>query len=252
MLDVNELDKSTFLREDIVIYQKKNGFRFGTDTFLLADFVKCHSGEKFIDLGTGSGIIPVLLLKKYRTVFGVAIDVLEECVELARLNARENKVIERLELVCLNVKDVKKFFKPEKFDVVVTNPPFKEYFRGFINPDNAKAVAKHEIEGTLKDFIEAAAFLLRCKGRFYMVCPVERFADALCFCRQNFLEPKTVRFIQPFPGDEANLFLLEARKRGGKGLKVLPPLIIYRDKGSRIYTEELMDKYRNFFENGEA
>ncbi|SNR71863.1 tRNA1(Val) (adenine(37)-N6)-methyltransferase [Desulfurobacterium atlanticum] len=247
MIDANELDKSTFLKEDIVIYQKKKGFRFGTDTFLLADFVKCHSGEKFIDLGTGSGIIPVLLLKRFQSLVGVALDVLPECVELSRLNAEVNGVSEKLKVICLNVKDVKKTFKPETFDVAITNPPFKECFRGFINPDNMKAIARHEIEGTLKDFIDAAAYLLRCKGRFYMVCPVERFADALCFCRQNFLEPKTVRFVQPFPDENANLFLLEARKRGGKGLKVLPPLVIYRNRESRVYTDEMVEKYRNFF-----
>jgi len=252
VFDLNELDKSTFLKNDLIVYQRKNGFRFGTDTFLLADFVNCYSGERFADLGTGSGIIPVLLLKKYLSITGVAVDVLKECIDIAALNGKENGISERLRFFCLNVKDVKKEFKSESFDFVVTNPPFKECFRGFVNPDNAKAIARHEIEGTLKDFIDAASYLLRCKGRFYMVCPVERFADALCFCRQNFLEPKRVRFIQPFPEAGANLFLLEARKRAGKGLKVLPPLIIYKDKVSKVYTEEMIEKYKNFFSNEKA
>ncbi|OMH40619.1 tRNA1(Val) (adenine(37)-N6)-methyltransferase [Desulfurobacterium indicum] len=249
MFDIKELDRTTFLKESLVIYQKRKGFRFGTDTFLLADFVRCQSGEHFIDLGTGSGVIPLLLLEKYENVTGAAIDVVKECVELARLNAEVNGFSDRLDVFCINVKNVRSCFPSEKFDVVVTNPPFKEVKRGLINPDNYKAIARHEIEGTLKDFIEAAAYLLRWKGRFYLVCPVERFVDTIFFCRSKNLEPKRLRFIQPSRDEKANLFLLEARKGGGKGIEVLPSLIIYEDKKNRVYTPEMRRKYEAFFED---
>ncbi|WP_457568059.1 tRNA1(Val) (adenine(37)-N6)-methyltransferase [Desulfurobacterium sp.] len=248
MIDIKELDRTTFLRESLVIYQKKKGFRFGTDTFLLADFVRCQPGERFIDLGTGSGVIPLLLLEKYDSVTGAAVDVVKECAELAKLNAEVNGCADRLDVFCINVKDVRSCFSAEKFDVVITNPPFKEVKRGLINPDNYKAIARHEIEGTLKDFVEAAAYLLKWKGRFYIVCPVERFVDTVAFCRDKNLEPKRLRFIQPSVEEKANLFLLEARKGGGKGIEILPPLIIYRDKKRKLYTEEMKRKYETFFE----
>ncbi|WP_456464959.1 tRNA1(Val) (adenine(37)-N6)-methyltransferase [Desulfurobacterium sp.] len=249
MIDISGLDRTTFLKESLVIYQKRRGFRFGTDTFLLADFVRCHPGERFIDLGTGSGVIPLLLLEKYEDITGAAVDVVKEYVELTKLNAEVNGFTNKLDVFCLNVKDVRSCFPAERFDVVVTNPPFKEVRRGLINPDNYKAIARHEIEGTLKDFIEAAAYLLKWKGRFYLVCPVERFVDTIFFCRSKNLEPKRIRFIQPSREEKANLFLLEARKGGGKGMEVLPPLLIYEDKKNRIYTSEMKKKYEAFFES---
>ena len=126
MIDEELYDISTFLNKQTRFIQRKDGFRFGTDTFLLVDFVKLKGSEKIIDLGTGCGVIPVLLLKKYSKVNAYAIDVLEENIEISEKNAEINGVSERFSALHLNVKEVKKIFKSGEFDVVITNPPFIE------------------------------------------------------------------------------------------------------------------------------
>jgi len=237
-------DLSSFLKNDLLFYQKKNGFRFGTDTFLLSSFVKLHHGERVIDLGTGCGIIPILLAKKYENAHFVGVDVVEESIQLSRENAKLNGVDDRFQAVLLNVKDVDKHFKPESFDVVITNPPFIEVERGKLNPKNEKAIAKHEILAKLKDFIRAANYLLKFRGRFYMICHTSRFTDTIHFCRNFNIEPKLLQFIHPRKGESASLFLLEARKGGGKGLEVLFPMVLFKNGN---YSDELKERYENFF-----
>ncbi|WP_457679569.1 tRNA1(Val) (adenine(37)-N6)-methyltransferase [Thermovibrio sp.] len=241
-----EVDLSTFLNGKCKFYQFKKGFRFGTDTFLLADFVKVKGREKVVDLGTGCGVIPLLLLLKYPRLKAVGVDVLRENVELAVKNASLNGVLDRFQGVCLNVKDVKTAFKASSFDVVISNPPFIELGRGSISSGSLKAVARQEIKGKLEDFIRAASYLLKNKGKFYLLLPNQRFVDAIALCRSLNLEPKRLRFIYPEKGKEANLFLLEAVKGGGKGIVVEPPLVIYEDAVKRIYTNEVDRKYKNF------
>ena len=241
-----EVDLSTFLSERCRFYQFKEGFRFGTDTFLLTDFVRVKGSEKLIDLGTGCGVIPILLLLKYPKLTAVGIDVLKENVEIAEKNAEINSVSDRFSSVALNVKDVKRHFKPASFDIVVSNPPFIEKGRGNVAGNTLRAYARQEIAANLEDFIEAARYLLKNRGRFYLLLPVQRFTDAVFLLRERKLEPKRLRFIYPCPGREANLFLLEAVKGGGKGLSVEPPLIVYKDCNTRVYTEEVDRKYKSF------
>ncbi len=241
-----EVDISTFLSERCRFYQFKRGFRFGTDTFLLTDFVRVKGKEKLIDLGTGCGVIPILLLLKYPELRAVGIDILSENVQLALKNAEINGVSDRFSALTLNVKDVKKHFKPSDFDVVVSNPPFIETERGSIAENPLRAYARQELCANLEDFIEAARYLLKNRGRFYLLLPVQRFVDAIFLLRKKDLEPKRLRFIYPCPGRSANLFLLEAIKGGGKGITVEPPLTVYRDCFSRVYTDEVDEKYRTF------
>jgi len=239
-------DLSTFLNEKCRFYQHKEGFRFGTDTFLLADFVRVKGRERLIDLGTGCGVIPILLLLKYGELSAVGIDVAPENVELAKKNAEINAVEDRFSVFRLNVKDVKEKFKPQSFDVVVTNPPFIEVGRGSVSKGDLRALARQEIEGKLEDFVKAASYLLKNRGRFYILLPVHRFTDAVYLMREKKLEPKRLRFLYPCFGREANLFLLEGIKGGGKGLVVEPPLVIYKDCHKREYTEEVESKYQGF------
>ncbi len=237
-------DLSSFLRKDILFIQSRKGFRFGTDSFLLADFVKLNRGESAIDLGTGCGVIPVLLIKKYPDVRFIGIDVVEENVEISNRNARINGVEGRFRAELLNVRNVKGRFEPESFDVVITNPPFIEVDRGKVNVESEKAVAKHEILAKLEDFIGAASYLLRFRGRFYMVCHVSRFIDTVTLLRKFRIEPKTLQFIHPRRDERASLFLIEGRKGGGKGIEVLFPLVLY-ENGE--YTQELKRRYETFF-----
>jgi len=243
---VDRVDLSTFLSERCRFYQFKDGFRFGTDTFLLTDFVRVKGREKLVDLGTGCGVIPILLLLKYPKLTAVGIDVLPENVELSLKNAEVNGVSDRFSAITLNVKDVRKHFKSASFDIVVTNPPFIEVGKGDVSENRLRAYARQEISGTLSDFIDAARYLLENKGRFYILLPVHRFVDAIYLLRDRKLEPKRLRFIYPCPGKDANLFLLEAVKGGGKGITVEPPLVVYRDCSNRVYTEEVEKKYTTF------
>ena len=241
-------DLSSFLNERTWFYQKKKGFRFGTDTFLLADFVHLKGNEYIVDLGTGCGVIPILLLKKYESLRALAVDVLPENVELALENACLNGVEDRIEVRLLNVKDVRKEVKGGIFDVVVSNPPFIENGAGNVCSNYHRAVARQELEAQLEDFVSAAAFLLKNKGRFYVLLPVQRFVDVLCLMRKYKIEPKRVRFIQPDKESSANLFLLEGRKGSGKGIVIEPPLVVYCDSKKRVYTKEVEGKYGGFFE----
>lgn len=241
-----EVDLSTFLNEKCQFYQFKEGFRFGTDTFLLTDFVRIRGKEKLIDLGTGCGVIPILLLLRHPQLTAVGIDVLPENTALALKNAELNSVFDRFSAYTLNVKDVRDRFRPTSFDIAVSNPPFIEVERGSVSGNRLKAYARQEISANLADFIEAARYLLKSRGRFYLLLPVHRFVDAIHLLREKKLEPKRLRFIYPCQEREANLFLLESVKGGGKGLLVEPPLIIYKDCNSRIYTEEVEKKYGQF------
>ncbi|WP_456436002.1 tRNA1(Val) (adenine(37)-N6)-methyltransferase [Thermovibrio ammonificans] len=244
-------DLSTFLDNRCRFYQRTDGFRFGTDTFLLTDFVKLKGKERLADLGTGCGVIPILLLLKHPKVEAVGIDVLEENVKLALKNAELNKVAERFQAVTLNVTQVREHFRPSSFDVVVSNPPFIEVGRGSTSTRSMhRAVARQELKAKLEDFIKAASYLLKDRGRFFLLLPTVRFTDAVELLRANRLEPKRLRFIYPEPSAQANLFLLESVKGGGKGVVVEPPLVVYKDAKVRKYTEEVAAKYRDFLKSG--
>ncbi len=245
-MDRERIDLSSFLGGKCKFYQFKEGFRFGTDTFLLADFVRVKGRDRLIDLGTGCGVIPILLLLKYPSLTAVGIDVLEGNVELARRNAQINGVADRFEALLLNVKEVKRAFPSGSFDLVVSNPPFIEVGRGSVSKGSYRSVARQELLATLEAFVKAASYLLKNRGRFYLLLPTVRFVDGICLCRKYSLEPKRLRFIHPEEDKEANLFLLECLKGGGKGITVEPPLTVYRDAKERVYTREVEDKYSGF------
>ncbi|WP_456456090.1 tRNA1(Val) (adenine(37)-N6)-methyltransferase [Thermovibrio sp.] len=239
-------DLSTFLNNKVKFYQLKEGFRFGTDTFLLTTFVKVKGRQKLIDLGTGCGVIPILLLLKHRDLQGAGIDIVKENVETARLNAELNKVSDRFKVFHLDVKRVKELFKAQEFDIVVSNPPFIEKGRGSLAKGDYRQTARQETTATLEDFIKAAKYLLKNKGRFYLLLPTSRFVDAVSLLREKGLEPKRLRFIYPERNKRANLFLIESVKGGGKGIEVLPPLVVYENSKERKYTEEVEGLYNNF------
>ncbi|MEO2069014.1 MAG: tRNA1(Val) (adenine(37)-N6)-methyltransferase [Desulfurobacteriaceae bacterium] len=247
MLFQKELyDVSSFLNEKTLFIQRKDGFRFGTDTFLLTDFVDLKGNEKIVDLGTGCGVIPILLLKKFPKITALGIDVLEENVKISIENAKLNQVEDRFSALHLNVKEVKRKLKSSQFDVVITNPPFIEVGKGNVAGNEHRAIARQEIKAKLEDFISAASYLLKNRGKLYILLPVQRFTDAIFLLREKKIEPKRLRFIQPEPEKPANLFLLEGRKGAGKGITVEPPLVVYKDAKKKIYTKEVEEKYQSF------
>jgi tRNA1Val (adenine37-N6)-methyltransferase len=223
------------------IIQHKNSYRFAIDAVILANFVKAGARDTVLDLGTGSGVIPMLLAAKTSASKIVGVEIVEQIAKRAQRSVTLNNLGERVEIVCGDIKNAPNRFGRESFSVVVTNPPYMKVNEGKISPNIEVAFARHEIGTTLDDVVKTATSLLCFGGRFYMVYRTVRLADAICSLRACHLEPKIIRFVQPDPLKQPNLFLLMAKKGGRPGLKISPPLVVY-DLGGN-YTEEVTHMY---------
>jgi len=244
--DLEDYLNETETLEDLMcnglkIIQGKKAYRFAIDSVLLANFVKAKPKDRIIDLGTGSGVIPLLLSAKTQARGIVGIELEHEAAERAKRGVEMNGLRERITIVEADLKNAAQIFGREIFNVVVSNPPYMRINEGKINPDAAIAMARHEVAATLSDVVKAASELLCFGGRFFMVYRTLRLADALWEMKNRALEPKIIRFIHPKAGSAPNLFLIMAQKGGGPGVDVLPPLVVYNDDGS--YTEEILTIY---------
>ncbi|AYO29225.1 methyltransferase domain-containing protein [Biomaibacter acetigenes] len=219
------------------IIQDKNSYCFSIDAVLLSNFVRAGKKDRIIDLGTGSGVIPLLLSAKTEAPKIVGIEMLEEVAERAERSVLMNNLKGRVKIICGDLKEAPRIFGRESFTVVVTNPPYMRMDEGKISPKKDIAIARHEVAATLEDVVNAAAGLLTFGGKFYMVYRTWRLTDAIFELKNRALEPKLLRFIQPRAADPPNLFLVLAQKGAGSGLKILPPLVVYNDDGN--YTEEI-------------
>lgn len=219
------------------IIQRKGGYRFSLDAVLLAHFVKVHGGEKIVDLGTGNGVIPLILASLYCSVRVIGLEIQEEMVERALRSVDLNRLKDRVEILQGDVCSIKQLFSPQSFDAAVCNPPYRAPTSGRINPDPERRVARHEIHGGLRDFLRAASYLLRPKGRVALVYPATRMLDLLQTMRQEGMEPKRLRLVHSFEGTLATLVLAEGVKGAGSELKILPPLVVYTRE--RKYTPEM-------------
>lgn len=238
-----EIELNELFDGRLKIYQKKKGYRFSIDSILLADFTIRTASGALADLGTGSGILPVLLArhKKFTKIAGVEIQ--EELALLAEKNISLNGCGEVVSIVHADIKTIKHHFSPESFDTVITNPPFYPVASGRINPDSQKAAARHELYGTLRDFIAGAAFLLKQGGRFIAVYTAARTADLIEGMRRKNIEPKTLQFIHPRSNDPATMVLVEGIKRAGTELKILEPVFVYEANG--IYSQTIQTMFEN-------
>lgn len=223
---------------EIKFLQPRDGYRFSVDAPILAFFVKIKGEERIIDLGTGNGVILIILGKKYphlKELWGIEIQ--RELFELAQENVKLNGLSERIRVIQGDVREIKRYFSPQSFQVVISNPPYYPVSWGRINPQDKKALARHEILGTIEDFLEATSYLLKERGRCYFIYPQKRAITLFVEMRKRRLEPKRLRFVHPKPKEEAKMVLIEGLKGGGEGLVVEPPLYIFDEKGS--YTEEM-------------
>lgn len=230
-------------RNGYLIIQDPERFCFGADAVLLSGFAEVKKGEKAIDLGTGTGIIPILLEAKTKGESFTGLEIQPESAEMAERSVRLNGIEDRVNIVCGDIKDSSKLFKAGSFDVVTSNPPYMNGGGGLKNDFGPKAIARHEILCTLEDVIKAAAWLLRYGGRLYMIHRPHRLTDIFCTMREYKIEPKRIRFVQPYADREPNMVLIEAARGGRSMLKVMPPLIIYKNDGT--YTDETIDIYYN-------
>ena len=223
------------------IIQKKDGFCFGMDAVLLSGFAAVKPGEKAIDLGTGTGIIPILLEAKYEGEHYTGLEIQDEVAEMAARSVALNHLEERVSIVKGDIKEASRLFGAASFDVVTSNPPYMNAAHGLKNPDLPKAIARHEVLCTLDDVAREAAKLLRPGGRFYMVHRPHRLIEIITALTKYKLEPKRMKMVHPFVDKEANMVLIEAVRGGKSMIKVEAPIVVYREPG--VYTQEIYDIY---------
>ncbi len=229
------------LKGRLKIIQPKRGYRFSIDALLLANFTLVKKRANVADLGTGSGVVPLVLsfLHPGASITGVEIDA--ETADRARRSVALNNLAEKIDIVCGDVRSVETLLSPGSFDTVVANPPYGKIETGRINPEGKTAAARHELAGGLDDFIKAAACLLKPKGRFSLVYPARRLSDAMAEMRKGGVEPKRLRMVHSREGAAAKLVLLEGVKGGGVEMEVMAPLVIYESDGR--YTKEIEAMY---------
>lgn len=223
------------------IIQDPGRFCFGVDAVILSGFAQVKPGESVLDLGTGTGVIPVLLAAKTEGKHFAGLEIQAESAEMAARSVRLNELEERVSIVEGDIKNAAALFGGSSFDVVVSNPPYMNGGGGLVNPNEAKAIARHEIFCTLEDVAAAAGKILRPKGRFYMIHRPHRLTDILTVLRQYNLEPKRLRFVHPYVEKPPTMVLVEAGRGGRPMVKVEAPLVIYRAPGE--YTEEIHQIY---------
>ncbi len=225
----------TFFDERLQIVQKKKGYRFSVDAILLSQFTKIRKNENVIDLGTGCGILPLLLSQSTKAKSFVGVEIQKGLAECAEKNVFLNHLGNRISILKQDFRGLKRTFPPGSFDVVLSNPPYRRYRTGRINPSMEKAIARHEIKGTLGDLISIASYLLPPKGRCYLIFPALRTVDLLVALRGAKLEPKRLQFVHPRIAEEAKFILIESIKDSGAELKIMDPLILHEaDRGEGL------------------
>lgn len=241
-IDLKENERIDDLqRNGYQIIQKKDGFCFGMDAVLLSGFAQVKTGEKAVDLGTGTGIIPILLEAKYEGLHYTGLEIQEEMADMARRSVALNHLEEKISIVTGDIKEASRLLGAASFDVVTSNPPYMNDSHGLKNPDLPKAIARHEVLCTLEDVVREAARLLRPGGRFYMVHRPHRLIEIITALKEQKLEPKRMKLVHPFVDREANMVLIEAVRGGKSMIKVEAPIIVYKEPG--VYTEQIYTVY---------
>ncbi|WP_313153511.1 tRNA1(Val) (adenine(37)-N6)-methyltransferase [Lacrimispora sp.] len=228
-------------RNGYKIIQNRDGFCFGMDAVLLSGFALVKPGEKAVDLGTGTGIIPLLLEAKNQGLHYTGLEIQEAMAEMARRSVALNHLEEKISIVTGDIKEASRLFGAASFDVVTSNPPYMNDSHGLKNPELPKAIARHEVLCTLNDVTREAARLLRPGGRFYMVHRPHRLAEIITALKSFGLEPKRLKMVHPFVDREANMVLIEAVRGGRSMIKVEAPVIVYKEPG--VYTDEIYTIY---------
>ena len=223
------------------IIQHPGKFCFGMDAVLLSNFAHVKKGEKVLDLGTGTGIIPILLTAKTEGEKFVGLEIQEDSADMAERSVRHNHLEEKVEIVTGDIKEAAAIFGLASFDVITTNPPYMIGQHGIANASDTKAIARHEVLCTLDDILRESARVLKPRGRFYMVHRPFRLAEILSKMIEVGIEPKRMRMVHPFVDKEPNMVLIEGMRGANSRMTVEKPLIVYKEVG--VYSDELLGEY---------
>ena len=228
-------------RNGYCIIQDPARFCFGMDAVLLSDFAKAKPRERVLDLGTGTGIIPILMEARSVNAQFTALEIQEESADMARRSVSYNELNEKIEIVTGDIKDASKLFGASSFDVITTNPPYMIGTHGENSPSQTKAIARHEVLCTLDDILRESARLLKQNGRFYMVHRPFRLAEIMSKMVEYRIEPKRMRLVYPYVDKEPNMVLIEGLRGGKSRMTIEKPLIVYKEQG--VYTDEIYEIY---------
>lgn len=228
-------------RNGLKIIQDPDRFCFGMDAVLLSGFATCKENGTVLDMGTGTGIIPILMSAKTRAESLTGLEIQPESADMARRSVCLNNLSKRINIVTGDIKDAAIIFPKASFDAVTCNPPYMIGQHGLVNPESPKAIARHEILCTLDDVVKNAAAVLKPGGAFYMVHRPFRLPEIFSKLSEYKLEPKRMKLVYPYIDKEPNMVLIEARRGGKSRLTVEKPLIVYKSQG--VYSDEIYDIY---------
>lgn len=228
-------------RNGYQIIQNPEKFCFGMDAVLLSAFAKAKKGDRVLDMGTGTGIIPILMEAKTEADHLVGLEIQEESADMARRSVELNGLTGKIEIVTGDIKEAGRIFGAASFDVITCNPPYMIGQHGLTNPDAPKAIARHEVLCTLEDVVSNASKLLKSGGHFYMVHRPFRLAEIITTLVKYKLEPKRMQLVHPYVDKEPNMVLIEATRGGKSRMTVEKPLIVYEKPG--VYKPEIYDIY---------
>ncbi|HCA41239.1 MAG TPA: methyltransferase [Aminobacterium sp.] len=224
-------------------WQPVDGPRVTVDTILLASFAQARRRDNLIELGSATGVISLLLaLRLPQSVRIEGLEIQKELVDLAKRNALENELEERVHFSLGDLREVKKMYAPQSFDVVVTNPPYDEPARSRWTKSFSDATARQGLYCSLLDLVRASRFLLKNRGHLYMIFRAQRAAELLWSLTQNNILPKRIRLVHPRPDKKASMILVDAVRSAGTGVTIEPPLFIYDEQGH--FTPDLLAAYR--------
>ncbi|MCR5632624.1 MAG: tRNA1(Val) (adenine(37)-N6)-methyltransferase [Eubacterium sp.] len=223
------------------IIQNPFCFCFGMDAVLLANFARISPKADVIDLGTGTGIVPLLLAAKSKGQSWTGLEIQENMVDMARRSVEMNEATEKVNILQGDLKAVREMFKPAQFGAVTSNPPYMKENSGLKNPSDTIYISRHEVSASLEDVVSAASYLLKTNGTFTMVHRPSRLPEIMEMMVKYRLEPKRMQLVQPTVDKEPNLVLIEGVKEAGRECRILPTLAVYDNEGN--YTEELLRYY---------
>ena len=229
------MERCDFVNDNLRLIQQTDGLTFGTDALLLAGYIN-GKHKRGCELGSGSGIISMLLLTRDKLLHATALEVQEEYAALTEKNALLNGLSERMTTVNT---DLRQYICNEEYDIVYTNPPYMKTSSGLSNAYDGKNIARHEVCGDIGDFCKGAKRLLRFGGKFALVYRPDRLCDLIYEMRKNALEPKRMTFVHADTESEPSMVLIEAKAGGKCGLVLTKPLIIYSDKGHKAYSDDM-------------